>query len=99
MSPVKRSAAIFNSFVIWSMNAVFGRARYRVKLYYKDGHRVVFDFTRAVTVYQHKQIDNGRELKVALGNLAKEMPEVKRYLCNGTLAAEPVCYLGRWKDI
>ena len=91
-------SATFNGFVTWLMNAIFGRARYRVKFQYKDGTRLVFEFTRTLTVYKHSQIDSGRELKLSLGDWVKDTPEVKRYLCNGKLFVEPVCYLGRWKD-
>ena len=96
MSP---APVIFNSFVIWLMNAIFGRARYRVKFQYKIRHKVLFEFTRTVTVYDKARIDNHRETKVALGDWVKDMPEIKRYLCNGKLFVEPICYLGRWKTI
>jgi hypothetical protein len=99
MRPLEQIAMIFNRAVIWLMNAAFGRARYRVKFIYKDGGRVVFDITQTVTIYKPEQIDRGREMKIAFGNLAKEMPEIKPYLCNGTLLVEPTCYLGRWKDV
>ena len=36
-------SATFNGFVTWLMNAIFGRARYRVKFQYKDGTRLVFE--------------------------------------------------------
>jgi hypothetical protein len=92
------SPHLLDAVVIWLANFLLGYPRYRVKFTYKDsGNRVVFNFTRTVTVRDRWYIEQHREIKRELGPVYN-MAHMRPLLNNGTLDVDPVCYLGRWKD-
>ena len=69
---------------------------YSVKLTYRKRGREIFSTTREVGLLCQAEILDHRVMKKALcGFLRDDM--VRRFLCNGDLNFEVVCYLGHFK--
>lgn len=92
------NTSLFNSFIIWCANALLGWPRYRVKFIYKDKTgNILFNFTQTMSVRDAYYINQQRDMKKARGELYN-ISSIRPALCNGTLEAEPICFLGRWKN-
>jgi hypothetical protein len=70
---------------------------YEVRYRYNNNGNNIFDWTTQIGLQNKKVILNARELKKIQTPLHKnKYLNAKRFLCNGQLTVEIVCYLGRF---
>jgi hypothetical protein len=69
---------------------------YTVKFYYRDNNGYLkFDFSQEIGVLNKREILNHRSTKKAMAPMhLLNNGSQKRFICNGKLSAEAVCYLG-----
>ena len=80
--------------------AVFSKKYYwyEVKFVYRDkpnGNRIL-DWKTQLGFKHQDTCLNKREVKTTISPLHKSDDAIKRYLCNGHLDCELICYLGRF---
>lgn len=70
---------------------------YEVRYKYNNNGHNIFDWVTQIGVQDRKVLLNARKLKKIQTPLHKDKSKkVKRFLCNGQMSVEIICYLGRF---
>ena len=70
---------------------------YQIRVLYSKGGKQIFSYNMRIGRVKQSDIIEEREIKKSLSPL-NDNPLLKPHLCNGLLAIEVVCYLGRFKN-
>ena len=77
------------------------RHTYRIKFVYKDkSGKAIFDITSSISFSSQILFNDFRKIKKAVIKDGKDffVKNTKKYLCNGFIEVEPICYLGFYKS-